>query len=182
MKKVSLNITIFGEKNIPKLDLIKTYIKEKKFGETKAKKDGLSFIKTFKDNNSMKLNIYEYSDIPDKKAKEIANHQCVIIMFDMAERETFEAVLDKWIRFLREIKYTNTIILFGTINPNDKNALPMTDEEEIKYLIDVTEIKGEFYDIGNKNKQEKCDLIDRLIETSYEEGKNNMNKKDCIIY
>ena len=182
MKKISLNITIFGEKNIPKLELIQTYINDRKFGERKTKKDGLSFVKTFRDSNSMKLNIYEYSDIPDKKAKDIANHQCVIIMFDMTERKSFEDVLDKWIKFLREIKYTNTIILFGTVNPNDKNALPMTDKEEINYLIEVTEIKGEFYDIGNKNEKEKCDLIDSLIESSYEDAKTNMNKKDCIIY
>ena len=130
----------------------------------------------------MKLNIYEYSDIPDKKGKDIANHQCVIIMFDMTTRKSFEDVLDKWIKFLREIKYTNSIILFGTINPNDKKALPMTDAEEIKYLIEVTEIKGKFYDIGNKNNKEISALIDELIETSYEEAKTNMNKKDCIIF
>ena len=76
MKKDSLNITIFGEKNIPKLELIETYINDRKFGEKKNKKDGLSFVKTFRDSNSMKLNIYEYSDIPDKKAKDIASHQC----------------------------------------------------------------------------------------------------------
>ena len=180
MKKISLNITIFGEKEIPKLDLIQTYINDRKFGERKQKKDGLSFVKTFRDSNSMKLNIYEYSDIPDKKAKDIANHQCVIIMFDMTERKSFEDVLDKWIKFLREIKYTNTIILFGTTN--NKSALPMTDKEEIEYLIEVTEIKGEFYDIGNKTEKEKCDLIDSLIESSYEDAKNNLNKKDCIIY
>ena len=180
MKKISLNITIFGEKEIPKLELIQTYINDRKFGERKQKKDGLSFVKTFRDSNSMKLNIYEYSDIPDKKAKDIANHQCVIIMFDMTERKSFEDVLDKWIKFLREIKYTNTIILFGTTN--NKSALPMTDKEEIEYLIEVTEIKGEFYDIGNKTEKEKCDLIDSLIESSYEDAKNNLNKKDCIIY
>ena len=182
MKKDSLNITIFGEKNIPKLELIETYINDRKFGEKKNKKDGLSFVKTFRDSNSMKLNIYEYSDIPDKKAKDIASHQCIIIMFEMTERKSFEDILDKWIKFLREIKYSNTIILFGTINQNDKNAQPMTDNEEINYLIDVTGIKGKFYDIGKKNVKEKCELIDNLIETSYEEAKTNMNKKDCIIY
>ena len=182
MKKLSLNITIFGGENIKKLELIHTYINNGKFGETKNKKDGISFVKTFKDSNSMKLKIYEYSDIPDKKAKDIANNQCIIIMFDMTERESFEDILDKWIKFLREIKYSNTIILFGTNNPNDKNALPKTDSEEINYLIDVTGIKGKFYDIGNKNEKEICELIDTLIETSYEEAKSNMNKKDCIIY
>ena len=181
MKKIPLNITIFGEKNIPKITLIEAYISDRKF-EKKTKKDGLSFVKTFKDKNSMKLNIYEFSDIPDKKAKDIANHQCVIIMFYMTSRESFENILDKWIKFLREIKYTNSIILFGTINPDDKDALAMTDAEEIQYLIEVTEIKGQFYDIRNKSDKEKFDLIDQLIETSYEEAKNNMNKKDCNIY
>ncbi len=182
MKKIPLNITIFEEKNISKLNLIETYINDRKYGDRKTKKDGLSFVKTFKDGNSMKLNVYEFSDIPDKKAKDIANHQCVIIMFDMTSRESFENILDKWIKFLRDIKYTNSIILFGTVNPQDKDALPMTDAEEIQYLIEVTDIKGQFYDIGNKSEKERCDLIDQLIETSYEEARSNINKKDCIIY
>ena len=53
MKK-NLNITIFGNKEINKIDLIENYIKDKKFGDRKQKKDCLSFVKTFKDNNSMK--------------------------------------------------------------------------------------------------------------------------------
>ena len=139
-------------------------------------------MKTFKDNNSMKLNIHEISDQNDKKAKDISSNQCVIIMFDMTKRECFEEVIDKWIRTLRDNKYNNSIILLGTKNPVEPNALPMTDEEEIKALIDVTEIKGQFFDIGNKNSKEISDLIDQLIETSYEEAKSNMNKKDCVIY
>ena len=53
MKKIPLNITIFGEKNIPKINLIEAYINDRKF-EKKTKKDGLSFVKLFKDKNSMK--------------------------------------------------------------------------------------------------------------------------------
>ena len=175
MKKIPLNITIFGEKTLPKLDLIETYINERKIGETKTKKDGFSFIKSFKDNNSMKLNIYEFSDIPDKKAKDIANHQCVIIIFDMTSRESFENILDKWIKFLRDIKYTNSIILFGTINPNDKEALPMTDAEEIEYLIQVTEIKGQFYDIGNKSEQEKWKNPTKEVSGNHKQNKTSIH-------
>ena len=97
-------------------------------------------------------------------------------------KDNFENVLDKWIKLLREIKYNNTIILFGTRNSKKQNALPMTDEREINDLISVAGIKGNFYDIGNKSKEEKNALIDNLIETSYEDAKNNMNKKDCIIF
>ena len=181
MKK-NLNITIFGNKEINKIDLFENYIKDKKFVDRKLKKDCLSFVKTFKDNISMKLNIHEISDQNDKKAKDISSNQCVIIMFDMTKRECFEEVIDKWIRTLRDNKYNNSIILLGTKNQTEPNALPMTDEEEIKALIDVTEIKGQFFDIGNKNSKEISDLIDQLIETSYEEAKSNMNKKDCVIY
>ena len=181
MKK-TLNISIFGEVNIGKSKLINDYIKGKKFGDVKDKGGYTSFTKPFRDGNSMKLNLYEYSEIPDKKIKDIATHQCIIIMFDMTSRNAFEDVLDKWIKFLREIKYNNTIILFGTNNLNDPNALPMTDEEEIKELIEVAEIKGSFHDIGKYNTEEKIEVIDNLIETSYEEAKNNVNKKDCIIF
>lgn len=182
MKKVSLNITIFGEKNIPKLELLEKYITANSLGEKRNKKDGISIDKKFKDGNSMKLNIYEYSEIPDKKAKDIANHQCIIIVFDMTNRKSFEDILDKWIKFLREIKYNEIIILFGTTDPKDKNALPMTDLDEINYLIDVTEITGRFYDIRNKKEEEFSNLIDTLIGAAYEKSKNSMNKKDCIIY
>ena len=58
----------------------------------------------------------------------------------------------------------------------------MTDEEEIKELIEVAEIKGIFHDIGNKDSKAKNELIDNLIETSYEEAKSNMKNKDCIIF
>ena len=181
--KKSLNITIFGQKGIPKIELIDAYIKYKKFPDKKIKKDGLSFVKVFKDGTSLKLRFYEYSDIPDKKAKDISNHHCIIIIFDMTERKSFEDILDKWIKFLREIKYNNNnIILFGTKKDSNKNELPMTDIEEIDYLFQLIGIKKDFYDIGNKNENEICDLIDKLLEQSYGNAKSNMNKKDCLIF
>ena len=181
-KKRTLNINILGEKNIPKKQLFEIYIREKKYGRKKDKFYYLSFVKLFKDNTSLKLHIYEYDDTSDKKAKDIANHHCAIIMFDMTERSSFINILDKWLKFLREVKYNNTIILFGTKDPKNKNALPMTDKEEINYLIEITNIKGQFYDISDKNENEICDLIDNLLEQSYEEAKTNMNKKDCPIF
>ena len=102
---MKLNISIFGEKNVGKSKLIKDYITEKNFGDLKDKGGYISFNKPFRDGNSMKLNLYEYSDIPDKKIKDIASHQCIIIMFDMTSRKAFEDVLDKWVKFLREKLY-----------------------------------------------------------------------------
>ena len=73
----SLNITILGEKDIGKTKLIDEYTENKY--EKKQKGSAVSFHKTFKDSNKMKLSLYEFSDIPDKK-KDIASHHCVIIM------------------------------------------------------------------------------------------------------
>ena len=181
-KNLNISISIFGEKDVGKSTLIKDYITERKFGNIKDNKGGcMSFTKPFKDKNSVKLNLYEFSEIPEKK-KEIAAQQCIIIMFDMTSRKAFEDVLDKWVKFLRDIKYSNTIILFGTQNYKKEKPIIMTDEEEINELIDVAKIKGTFHNIGNKNTKEKNELIDNLIETSYEEAKTNQNKKDCIIF
>ena len=100
----------------------------------------------------------------------------------MTERKSFTDILDKWIKFLKELKYSNKIILFGTSSKEDKNALTMTDEQEINYLIEITGIKGKFYDLRNLNQDKICELIDTLIEQIFEYAQNNINKKDCQIF
>ncbi len=176
----TLNITIFGEKNIGKSKLINDYTAQENISKTKIKPDFISIQKTI-DNVLMKLNLYEFSDVPERK-KDIANHHCIIIMFDMTSRQSFEDVLDKWIKFLRQLNYASTIILFGTNNYNDKDALPMTDEKEINDLIEVAGINGTFHYIGDKTTEQKNQLIDQLIETTYNQAKNNKNNKDCNIF
>ena len=180
MSNFALNITVFGEKGIGKSKLITDYTSQNTIFKKKAKADVISFQKMI-DNASMKLNIYEFSEVPEKK-KDIGNHHCVIIMFDMTSRESFEDVLDKWIKFLRQVNYSNSIILFGTKNLNDKDALPMTDEKEIKELIDTTGINGTFHYIGDQDTEQKNKLIDKLLEETYIQAKNNKNNKDCVIF
>ena len=175
--KNEIHISIFGEQNIPKLELINYYIKTNNISEIKPKKGRLAFYV-----NKTKVKIYEFSEIPEKRAKDISNNQCVIIVFDMTERKSFTDILDKWIKFLKELKYSNKIILFGTSSKEDKNALTMTDEQEINYLIEITGIKGKFYDLRNLNQDKICELIDTLIEQIFEYAQNNINKKDCQIF
>ena len=169
-----IHISILGEKEIPKLDLIKYYLQANNINEIKPKAGRLAFL-----INSTKVKVYEYSEIQDIKSKDIINNQCVIIIFDMTKRKSFMDVLDKWIKFLREVKYNKKIILFGTGN---KDALTMTDEQECTYLIEITGIQGEFYDLRNMEKPLICKLIDKLIEKVFEYAKNNVNKKDCNIF
>ena len=175
---VKLNITILGEKNVGKSKLINDYANVQDLSTNK--KQNITITKTM-DKDQLKLNLFEFSEIKERK-KEISNHHCVIIMFDMTSRQAFEDVLDKWITYLKQINYNNTIILFGTKNYTDKDALPMTDEDEVKKLIEVTGITGDFYYIGDKTTEEKNQLIDQLIEKTYNQTKNNKNNKDCIIF
>ena len=180
MKNITLNITVLGEENVGKSKLINDYINQKNITKKKLKSDYITFQKSI-DKVPTTLNLYEYSEVPERK-KDIGNHHCVIILFDMTKRQSFEDILDKWIKFLRQLNYSNTIILFGTKNYDDTEALPMTDEKEINDLIDVTSINGTFHYFGDKSTEEKNQLIDQLIESTYNQAKNNKNNKDCVIF
>ena len=174
-KKNEIHVSIFGPNEIPKLDLIKYYLKTNNINEIKPKPGRLYF-----EIKPTKVKIYEYSEVPtDKKKKDIPNNPCVIILFDMTKRQSFVEILDKWIKYLRELKYENKIILFGT---GKKGDLIMTDEKEINYLIEITRIKGEFYDLRNMDKEGICKLIDTLIEKIFKLAQNNTGKKGCTIF
>ena len=97
----------------------------------------------------------------------------------MTKRQSFIDILDKWIKYLREMKYVNQIILFGIGN---KDELIMTDDKEINYLIEITNIKGKFHDLRSMDKDAICKLIDKLIVEIFEKAQNNPNKKDCNIF
>ncbi len=180
MKK-EIHISIMGEIGLPKLELIKYYMDSKNIREEKHKDGRLYFLK-----NKTKIKIYEFSKILDKKekrSKDIANNnnQCIIIVFDMNDRNSFIDVLDKWIKYLRELKYKNKIILFGSYTEENKDELPMTDEREIKDLFEVTQINGEFIDIRNKTKEDIINIIETCIEKIFSEFSNNKNKKGHIF-
>ena len=100
----------------------------------------------------------------------------------MTSRQAFEDVLDKWITYLRQINYNNEIILFGTKNYNDNDALPMTDKDEVESLLQKATKNGIFHYIGEKTTEEKNKLIDQLIEETYSQTNNNKNNKDCIAF
>ena len=169
-----IHLSILGEKEIPKLDLIRYYLQSNNISEIKPKAGRLYF-----EIDKTKVKIYEYSETQDIKNKDLVTNQCVIIIFDMTKRKSFMDVLDKWIKYLREIKYNKKIILFGTGN---KDALTMTDSQEVNYLIEISQIQGEFYDLRNMEKPQICKLIDRLIEKIFEQSKSNVNKKECNIF
>ena len=173
-----LHISMFGEKEVPKLDLIRYYLKTKNYREIKPKEGRITFeIKT---SSITQVKIYEYSDVQNVRNKDVANNNlCVFIIFDMTNRKSFLNILDKWIKYLREVKYNNKIILFGV---GKKEVLPVTDEKEINYLISICKMDGEFHDLRNMEESDKCKLIDDLIESIFISARNINNKKDCNIF
>ena len=132
------------------------------------------------ENFEFKINIYEFSDT-EKRANIVKDCQCVFILFDMTKREAFERLLDTWIIFLRDTSaYKGKIIILG--NYSHEEDFLTTDEEEVKELIQVCEINGEFHKIGTKSNEEKKELIKGFINnacTQYIQGKK---QDDCLIF
>ena len=176
---VSMKVAFLGDPKIGKSNFIKNYIGEGTVPKDKNK--GPHFIFHNKlDNYDFKINIYEYSDT-EKHSSVIKDCQCVFILFDMTKREAFERLLDTWIIFLRDTSaYKGKIIILG--NYSHEGDFLTTDEEEVKELIQVCEINGEFHKIGTKSDEEKKELIKGFINnacTQYIQGKK---QDDCLIF
>ena len=94
----------------------------------------------------------------------------------MTKRESFERLLDTWIIFLRDTSgYKGKIIILGNYSKEDDFLT--TDDDEVKELIQVCEINGEFHKIGTKSNEEKKELIKGFINnacTLMSKAKNKM--------
>ena len=182
-KLSSLKLTILGEKNIGKYTLIKEYLKCSNSIQPKKEKEGkISFIKELYSNQQFKIIINKYSEKSEKIIGPINESHCIFILFDMSSRKSFEQLLDYWLIFLRDIcHYNGLVVIFG--KHYDKQKPLMTDDDEIKHMIKVSEVDCSFYNIGNNDIEENNKIIDIFISNAFENSKNNSsNKKDCIIF
>ena len=99
----------------------------------------------------------------------------------MTKREAFERLLDTWIIFLRDTSgYKGKIIILGTYL-NEKDFLT-TDENEVKELIQVCDINGEFHAIGTKSNEEKKELIKGFINSACSKKIKKKKQDDCVIF
>ena len=131
-KLLSLKLIILGQKYVGKTALIKEYIKSSKSIHQKKEKEGkISFIKELDSSQQFKITINRFSEKSEKIINTINESQCVVILFDMASRKSFEKLLDDWLIFLRDsCHYKGQVFIFG--KHCDKNEPLMTDEIEIK--------------------------------------------------
>ena len=179
-KLVTVKVAFLGDPKIGKSEFIKNYAGENSITKEKREKGPHFIFLNRLENYEFKINIYEFSDT-EKHSNIIKDCQCVFILFDMTRREAFERLLDTWIIFLRDTSnYKGKIIILGNYSKEDDFLT--TDEEEVKELIQVCEINGEFHKIGTKSNEEKRELIKGFINnacTLYVQGKK---QDDCVIF
>ena len=99
----------------------------------------------------------------------------------MTKRESFERLLDTWIIFLRDTSgYKGKIIILGNYSKEDDFLT--TDDDEVKELIQVCEINGEFHKIGTKSNEEKRELIKEFINNACNQYVQGKKQDDCLIF
>ena len=175
----TLKLVILGERFIGKTPLIDEYLL--KSGIKATKKDNkVTFIKILPSKEELKIQIKIFHEKTDKIINTINESHCVLILFDMGSRKSFENLLEEWLIFLRDIcYYKGLVFIFG--KHLDKNKLLKTDEKEINEMIKISEVDCSFYNIADKSVEDINKIIDELIVNSVENAKNNISKKDCII-
>ena len=184
-------ICVLGDNKVGKSFFINSYLTSVNQKNIKLfnDKNKIEITKQFKNQNYV-IKITEFSSKEEKNIKEkLDESNCVFIIFNMNDRDSFDNLFNKWIIFLREnIHYDRLIIILGNYyNINLKNKFLITDEDEMKKLSEISEVKFIFYEIGNKTKEEKIELIDNLIKEAEEyeikEGISDKKRNEkCQIF
>ena len=182
-KPIPVKVAFLGDQKVGKTTFIKNYAGEK--SEVKiAKEKGPHFIfnteiKIDEETSTFKISIFKFSEKSDKYTSVIADCHCVFILFDMSKRESFERLLDYWIIYVRDVcKYKSQIIILG--NYFNKNDFLTTDKDELKDLIEVCEIRGEFIEIGNLDNSQKKEQLNKIIENCCRVTKTVYNQNECL--
>jgi len=100
----SLKLVIVGEKSIGKSPLIDDYL-SKSGGIKQIKKENytkISFTKILPNSEELKIQIKTFYEKTDKINSAINESHCVLIIFDMGSRKSFENLLEEWLVFLRD--------------------------------------------------------------------------------
>lgn len=181
IKEKKVKIIFLGEKGVGKTEFISNYIF--KLSNVPIEKPECKKIKKTIGNNIINITIYEYSVLNEKIIQIINKCHCAFIIFNMTSRESFDDLYDRWLITLRDVcKFEGMIIILGNYFSSD--SILITSKEEIQELISVSQTLSRFYEIGNKNNQEKIELVDSLINEAIYFGlfKSKGDPKKCIIY
>ena len=102
-------------------------------------------------------------------------------MFDMSQRNNFVSLLEWIIYIVDTVKFEGYVYVLGNY-PENKKFL-CTTQDEVKTFLKLKTQKADFYEIGNKNKEQKLNLIDSLIKkTAADYEKYMKDKKNCSIF
>lgn len=184
-KEKKIKIAFIGDKGIGKSTFINNYVKSCN-EQTQDKQGNIIITKEFKDRK-FKIIISEFNEVADK-VQAISDTQCVCIMFDMEDRNSFDNVLDVWLLWLRDTcLYQRPIIILGNYKNKEDDLL--VDKNEIDAMIEVSSSKAKFIQIGGLRDEDKVKTIDELItqiNENWEKGgfdKNGKaNDKKCTVF
>ena len=177
-KSLKLKLIVLGDKGIGKTTLIQNYIPS--IYSYKEIENKYTFIKEI-DSVPIRITIYEFSERNENVINKIKNCYCILILFDMANRTSFENLLDNWLLFLRDTcHFKGLVIVFGK-HYLHSNPLK-TGEDEIKEMIRVSEVKCQFYNIGKNKIEQSNEIINNLIEDAFEMPKKSQTKKSIHFF
>ena len=138
-KTVNLKLIILGDKGIGKTTLIKDYLqlqnsnKDNKDKKDKEKEREKYVFSQEIDSTQLKITIYEFSEKSEKLTKDINDCHCVLIIFDMSNRKSFENLLDNWLLYLRDIcHYKGLVFIFGNHFLKKKPLMKIPN-----YIVDI---------------------------------------------
>ena len=181
----TLKIIFLGDKSVGKTTFITNYTtstNQQPSSKKNKDKDSVEFNYQLPDTTtSFKIKIKQFSEKNDKLIDHINKSDCVIIIFEMTSRKSFENLFNYWLIFLRDTcHYKGEVIVFGN-HINKKEELRV-DEAEIKELLDICGLNCSFFDIGKNEIEDNNKLIDNFIKTAYNKSKASSSKKDCVTF
>ena len=172
-------IAIVGDKGVGKTKFLSIC------NPIKSNKEDCLILPKKLNQSDFKIKIFKIiSQDDEKKNSSILNNDCfcVIVMFDMSKRESFEGLVNWIIWLIDTMHYDGYINILGNYD-NDNKKFLCTTKEEVCTFLKLKTLKYSFYEIGNKNISQKINLIDLLIQnTATEYEKYMKDKKGCYIF
>lgn len=186
-----IKLFLLGDEEQSNKNLIKIY--HGKGVDPIEKSDCIEFKKKVEEEE-YSIMFYHLNENDEKMIPIIQESNCCFILFDMAERISFDNLLDKWLIWLRDsCKYEGGIFIFGDYQTEDNNQeiFLATSDDEVQEVINCAELKATFQKIGNLDENQRRQSIDealkKLVQSPVEAKNANDNqggsmKNNCIIF
>ena len=174
-KPVSITIQIMGDEDSGREEFLSNLLsnfslKGKLLKTTKINNVEYSVIESTFDNKRINVNITLNSK---RSFNVLKDADCIIIMFNMTKRSSFESLLTNYLVWLRENgPEIKCLYVIGNCPDKTEDKRLVTDDEEVKELLQVSKlekkiIRGCYLNISDLNDEEKIEKITALFLEVY---------------